>query len=149
MCATQLWFSLSALINHLNVTRTRPDIAGNPFLPFPTPRTPGSFCLDICQTRAGPPCAAVCPFPFSLFCYYSPMRLHLARIISYAFLNKSARTAITIDTACPPSLSLSLSSSRSYHLFRPAPGPDTRTNITVTPGTGSWNMKTLIKRTME
>lgn len=34
------------------------------------------------------------------------MRSHLARIISYAFLNKSARTAITIDTACLPSLSL-------------------------------------------
>lgn len=69
------------------------------------PRTLGSFCLDICQTRVGPPCAAVRFFSSSFVCYYSPMRLHLARIISYAFLNKSTRTAITIDTACPPSLS--------------------------------------------
>lgn len=79
-----------------------PISRATPSYPSP-PRTPGSFCLDICQTRAGPPCAAVCFVSFSLFCYYSPMRLHLARIISYAFLNKSARTAITIDTACLPS----------------------------------------------
>lgn len=56
---------------------------------------------------------------FSLL--FTAVLLRLARIISYASLNKSARTAITIDTACLPPRS----SRRPFHLFRPARGPNT------------------------
>lgn len=114
MCATQLWFSLSAFINHLNVTRTARY--RNPFLPSSTTHSP--LCPDICQTRhrAHHTRRAV-SFFFPLLS--TAVRSRLARIISYAFLNKSARTAITIDIACLPPLSLHRS--RSFHLFRLRP----------------------------
>lgn len=100
--------------------------------PLPTlSRHALSLCPDICQTETGPTaCAAVCSFLFFFFFpHYPPVRSRLARIISYASLNKSARTAITIDTACLPRLS----SRRTLHLFRPARGRDTRTDTSRFP----------------
>lgn len=74
------------------------------------------FVLTSVKRDTGPTThAARYPFFFPLLS--TAVRSHLARIISYAFLNKSARTAITIDTACLPPLSLH----RSFHLFRPRP----------------------------
>lgn len=93
---------------------TRPDIE-HPFpgcrltelsLSFPLP-----LCPDICQIVAQPP-PAYCSFfsvgptlflpPFILFISFGSC------IISYALLNKSARTSITIDTELPPPLSFPL-----------------------------------------
>jgi len=80
------------------------------------------FVLTSVKRDTGPTAHAAASF----FLYYPP-QFGLARIISYASLNKSARTAITIDTACLPPLS----SRWPFHLFRPARGPNTHTHTHI------------------
>lgn len=72
------------------------------------------------------------------FFFFIHQQSPVASIISYASLNKSARTAITIDTACLPLLS-SRRAGRSFLPFvSTGPRPEhTRTAITTPPGTGS------------
>lgn len=79
---------------------------------LPRHALPAHFVLTSVKRDAGPT-ARRGVFFFSSFI---AVRSRLASIISYASLNKSARTAITIDTARPPPLC----PRRSSHLFRPA-----------------------------